>query len=415
MNQIADQLRHVLSEIGETETALGLAVSGGGDSMAMLHLAQACAADLGLTLYVATVNHGLRPEASAEAEFVAKTCQTLGLSHNTLTWRDWSGQGNLQAEARTARYDLLAGWAKAQGISVIALAHTRDDQAETVLMRISRSAGVDGLSGMQQRRKDRGVIWLRPLLGTSRDALRQYLRDNDQGWCEDPSNEDRSFERIRTRDVLKTLAPLGIDATVLSDIALNMSAARQALWQQTAQAAQEIVDIDQGDVRIERAKFAALPAEIQRRLLAHALCWVTSTAYPPRGAKLLDFKAALLAGEVATLRGCLAATDAGKMRIMREYNAVKDCVAPLSHLWDARWRVFGPEIAQAEVRALGENGIKECPNWRDAGLPRNAVLASPSVWLGDKLLGAPMAANANDWRVVLAQTAESFANSMITH
>ena len=129
-------------------TALGVAVSGGGDSVALLCLMADWAAPREVRLAAATVDHGLRPEAAAEAAGVAALCGRLGLAHATLRWEGWDGRGNLMDAARRARRRLLADWAAEQGLAAVALAHTRDDQAETVLMRLARGAGVDGLSAM---------------------------------------------------------------------------------------------------------------------------------------------------------------------------------------------------------------------------------------------------------------------------
>ena len=143
---------------------LGLAVSGGGDSMAMLHMLAP------LKPRVATVHHHLRPEAEAEAALVAQTCARLGLQHTTLHWH-WDGRGNLSDAARRGRRDLLAAWNP-----VVVLAHTEDDLAETFLMRLSRGSGVDGLAAMAPAFPHMGATFLRPMLDLSRKELRTYLR-----------------------------------------------------------------------------------------------------------------------------------------------------------------------------------------------------------------------------------------------
>ncbi len=131
--------------------AVGIAVSGGGDSIALLHLAQIWAVNNNVKVKVATVDHGLRSASASEAAGVASACALLGLDHRTLRWEGWHGQGDLQAVARNARQRLLADWARSVGIETVLLGHTMDDQAETVLMRLGRGSGVDGLSGMRGR------------------------------------------------------------------------------------------------------------------------------------------------------------------------------------------------------------------------------------------------------------------------
>ena len=124
---------------------LGVAVSGGSDSMALLHLMHEFCQINKIELQAVTVDHRLRPEAAQEAAHVARQCAEMGLPHDTLIWQDWSGEGNLQNAARNARYHKMACWAGTRGIDTIAVGHTADDQAETVLMRLARRSGVDGL------------------------------------------------------------------------------------------------------------------------------------------------------------------------------------------------------------------------------------------------------------------------------
>lgn len=383
---------------GDAAGPLGLAISGGGDSMAMLHLA----AQAGVPgLRAVTVDHGLREAAAQEAAFVGQVCAGLGIPHDVLQWRGWDGQGNLQAEARRARYGLMAGWARDHGIACVALAHTKDDQAETLLMRLARGAGVDGLSGMAARRQAQGVTWLRPLLGVTRGALRAYLNAAGQAWCEDPSNDDPQYERVRMRAALAALAPLGVTSEALGTVAANMAMARAALDAQ-ARAAGCVVP-DQGDLCFDAECFFAQPEEIQRRLLDRALKWVASAEFGPRAGKLREFSTAMAQGRQAALHGCLGLGQNGGFRITREYNAVRDTRCAPGALWDGRWRLSGPYDNGLELRALGEDGLRACPAWRETGVPRAALLASPAVWRGDNLLAAPRAGFAAGWRAELAQ------------
>ena len=120
---------------------IGVAVSGGSDSMAALHILAGVAAESGVAIHAATVDHGLRPEAADEARQVAKVCVALAVPHEVLRWEHMEISGNLQDQARQARYRLIAGWARERGLSAVVLGHTLDDQAETFLMRLARSSG----------------------------------------------------------------------------------------------------------------------------------------------------------------------------------------------------------------------------------------------------------------------------------
>ncbi|MEM7068213.1 MAG: tRNA lysidine(34) synthetase TilS [Pseudomonadota bacterium] len=204
MNTIPDLAK--LFDAVDRESPVIVAVSGGSDSLALLHLTSSWAKQTDVELKVVTVDHGLRPEAAAEAAYVAGICEGLYLNHYTLSWEGMKPTSGLSEAAREARYLLLSEFAEDVGANVVLTGHTCDDQAETVWMRNSRGGEgtqARGLAGMANSMQlPSGVIVKRPLLGLTRKELRRYLRDIGQSWIEDPSNDDASFERVRVRQVL---------------------------------------------------------------------------------------------------------------------------------------------------------------------------------------------------------------------
>ncbi len=181
-----------------------VAVSGGSDSIALLLLASTWSRMTGVDIQAVTVDHGLRPEAAAEAAFVAGVSEALNIPHVTLAWDGLKPATGVSNAARNARYRLLEEFAKDIDVKAILVGHTANDQAETVLMRNSRSAGPSsqgrGLSGMARSvRLPNGIRLYRPLLGLTRERLRSYLIELNQGWIEDPSNHDDAYERVRVR------------------------------------------------------------------------------------------------------------------------------------------------------------------------------------------------------------------------
>lgn len=378
----------------------GVAVSGGGDSMALLRLARDWAQRHDKILLVATVDHGLRPQAAHEAAMVARCAARLDLPHQTLEWRGWDGQGNLQDSAREARKRLLSQWAQEHALDAVALGHTLDDQAETLLMRLARGSGVEGLSGMAAHHIAHGATWLRPLLGTGRAQLRAYLRAVPETWVDDPSNLDTRFDRVKARQALAHLAPLGLDSQRLAQTAKRMRAARTSLdYLADAQTA-KILTVDCGDFIFNAVELDALPQDTRTRLVARALQAVSGNAYRPR---LDALHAALRSTSRTTLHGCILSRSKGTLRIAREYSAVARTRAALDAPWDGRWRVkpvsAPPENAdKLHIAALGPGGANQCRPRSDWLVPYASLLASPAIWHDTTLIAAPLAMPDCGWQ-----------------
>ncbi|MBP7003355.1 tRNA lysidine(34) synthetase TilS [Amaricoccus sp.] len=372
--------------------AVGVAVSGGGDSVALLLLLRHWAAGAGRRVEVATVDHGLRPEAAEEAASVGRLCAGLGISHATLPWRGWEGRGNLQEAAREARRRLLGGWARERGLAAVALGHTLDDQAETFLLRLARGSGVDGLAAMAVAAQAGGVTWLRPMLGLRRAALRDWLAEAGVDWAEDPSNDDPAFDRVRARAALGPLAGLGLGPERLAATAARMARARAALEAATdALAAAAAAPGAAGDLVLDPARLAAAPEELRLRIVAAALVWVAGARVRPRLATTEAAAAAVLGQGLnhgMTAHGCVLRPWRGAVAVRREPARVGPPVLP-GAVWDGRWEVRGA-AADTVVGALGTAGLAARPGWRETGLAREALLTTPGIWRGDRLVAAPV-------------------------
>ncbi len=394
----------------------GIAVSGGGDSLALMALAAEWAAPKGIALKAVTVDHGLRAEAAEEAAGVARQADALGLSHDILTWDHSKTGGNLQDAARRARLTLIGDWAQRHGVQAVLLGHTEDDVAETLLLRLARGAGVDGLAAMAARRRAAGMIWLRPLLGVSRAALREALRARGLDWAEDASNDDPRFDRVKARAALEALAPLGIDRAGLAATATRLAASRAALEVTTQDAARGIARVGPaGEVVIEAAGLAALMPDIRRRLLVGTLRWVAGADYAPRHEALVQLMTQIAAGKGGTLHGCRIAVAAGRVTICRELKAVAGMQVPAPGPWDTRWRITGPKKRGLSVAALGADGLNACPAWRETGASRAAVMATPALWRDGQLVAAPLAGRADGWHAELIGGQEGYFLALLTH
>lgn len=211
---------------------LGIAVSGGPDSCALLLVAHAA---LPGRVEAATVDHGLRAESAAEAAFVASLCESLGVPHRVCSVD--VGKGNVQAQARAARYEALEHWAKECGLKAVATAHHADDQAETFLLRLNRGSCVSGLAGVRARAVVPGgeIVLLRPLLGWRRDELGKVVEKAGVAAVSDPSNLDDRFDRVRLRKVLAgapwlDTAAIAQSASHLADADLALEWAARIEW-----------------------------------------------------------------------------------------------------------------------------------------------------------------------------------------
>lgn len=371
----------------ETPARVGVAVSGGSDSMAMLHLMARAVPEAGGTLHAVTVDHRLRPEAAGEAAFVGRVCAGLGVPHDVLVWDHGKVRGNLMQAASEARYRLMAGWAAAKGIGQIALAHTADDQAETFLMGLSRGAGLDGLVGMRPGFTLGGIAFRRPFLMLGRAELRDYLTRHGAPWIDDPSNDNDRFTRVRARRALKALKPLGITLGRLSGVIANLSMAQGVVHEALARAAREAVTEAAGSLRLERRPFVLCGAELQRRLLIGMVRWIGGDRHAPRESKLAALAGALDRQADATLGGVRFRWQGEVCTVSREARACGGAV-PVGRVWDGRWSVTG---AEGEIRALGPAGLRQCPDWRATGLSRQVLEVTPGVWQGDRLVAAPCA------------------------
>jgi tRNA(Ile)-lysidine synthase len=312
--------------------ALVLAVSGGPDSTALAMLVARWRAQLkaGPKLVAVTIDHGLRRESAAEAKAVKRLAKALRIEHRTVAWRGTKPTTGIQAAARSARYGLLAAAARKLGARHVLTAHTLDDQAETILIRLSRGSGLGGLAGMSRLSPlpAAGEITLvRPFLGLPKARLVATLEAAKIPFAHDPSNDDPRFTRARYRKVMPLLAAEGLDAGRLALLAQRAARADSAIETAVA-AALPVVSLTQwsnsGPIMIDRATFSKLPGEVGLRLLGRALAAVGNEG-PVELGKLETLFAAIAAhcedaacGRLRrTLAGALVTVDRDRLVVHR--------------------------------------------------------------------------------------------------
>ncbi|MGE5478535.1 MAG: tRNA lysidine(34) synthetase TilS [Bacteroidales bacterium] len=348
----------------ETRPRVAVAVSGGADSLCLARLAHGWAVASGGQAVALTVDHGLRPEAAAEAVQVGTWLRAQGMDHHVLRWDGAKPAADIQAAARAARYALLEGWCAAHGILHLLLAHHQDDQAETLLLRLARGSGVDGLAAMAPVSETFSLRLLRPFLGVPRARLTATLAAQGQGWLEDPSNRNAAFARVRMRNLMPVLEGEGMAASRLAATARRLGRARAALEDSVAEAAAGHVEMHAAGYAVVAADaFRQLSEEVGLRLLARLVQAIGGASHPPREERVAALHARLSRDGAcaATLAGCRLVPWRGRLLVCREAARMAPPVAltpGAQAAWDGRFRVQVAEGAPAglSLGALGTSG-----------------------------------------------------------
>ena len=400
----AAEFDRLMQPLGPFEAAprLAVAVSGGADSLALTLLAADWAAARGGRVDALTVDHGLRPESATEAAQVGAILTRHRIPHAVLRWAGPRPAAGLQEAARAARHALLEEWCAASGVLHLLLAHHREDQAETFLLRLARGSGAAGLAGMAAVAERRAVRLLRPLLAVPKARLRATLEGRGERWISDPSNENPAFDRVRIRRLLPQLAAHGLAPERLAGTARRLGRARQALEAATAEALAAAVSLrPEGYAWVDLAALAGRPAEIRLRALAAVVMCIGGLAATPRLARLERLEAALLApaaGRRRTLGGCLVSTSGPRALVCREPAALAGPLAVAGcgpFHWDGRFRLVlaADPRGPLTLRALGAEGwraaVADLPALARTALPAPVRPTLPSLWDSRGLLAIP--------------------------
>ena len=290
-----------------------VAVSGGADSLALCWLLAHWAKQEGLAApVVLSVDHGLGAGSAEIAQAVIAQAGQWQLNAHVLSWEGAKPLHNLEAAARDARYQLLGGWCLRHAIKGLYIGHTLEDQAETLLLRLGRGSGVDGLCAMSSLGPlplggFPGLDLVRPLLALPRAPLRALLQALAIPWHEDPMNEDPRFSRVRIRNAWPALIAAGLAPERLVLAASHLRRARSALQNAAEAFVASHCSFDDGDAQLDREALAALPEEIGLRALAQVLMRVSGKSYKPRFRRLLPLYNSVCSGELGagrTLMGC---------------------------------------------------------------------------------------------------------------
>ncbi|MFZ1813982.1 MAG: tRNA lysidine(34) synthetase TilS [Rhizobiaceae bacterium] len=399
-----------------------VAVSGGSDSLALLLLAHAWAQEKDITLHAVTVDHGLRPESAAEAAFVASICDALDVDHTTLGWEGVKPQSGISDAARRARYNLIEEFALDIGCDMILAAHTSDDQAETVYMRLKRellesarnlSEETDteqdsglrqattvslgrGMAGMSRiSLLPGGTVLVRPLLGVTRKALRDYLSSFPQSWIEDPTNDDEAYERVRVRKLLASQPGRKKDILAFTSLMARM---RGVLSRDTAMLLEIAAGVTPGPVyTVQLAKLSLAPRPVALHALQVLIAVAGGGEHLPSRASLETLAAALIDGRQArgTIGGVVIERSGDVLRLFRELRNLRSMhiAAGETAIWDGRLEIINSGNRSIHVAPLTRRGLADLetergklPNTR----PRAALLSTPVIHIAGGGLFLPL-------------------------
>jgi len=394
----ADEFARLMQPFGTLSQKVAIAVSGGADSLSLAFCVKRWAVRDCVALIV---DHGLRPESATEAERTSDILRRQGISSEVLRWEHEAIQGRLHEKARVARYELLIAACKRLGVGTLFLAHHRDDQAETVLMRLAKGSGIEGLAGMASDAMRDGVRLLRPLLSFSKTRLLDTCTEYALDFIKDPSNASERFARGRLRKVMPLLEAEGMTTESLIRLSTKAREVTEVLEQATQVFLKKAVSSHLGGaLQLNRAFLQDTPRAILLRGLSDCLRYVRPGIYPPSHDGLSDILNAIFQTRDVLARsfyGSLLSITQDHITIMREPAGATESV-PLrpghSVLWDNRWIVTAETpFPEGTLKALGSAPHvlidQLAPRLRQR-VPQGRVRAGlPALWVEGKIVAIP--------------------------
>jgi tRNA(Ile)-lysidine synthase len=384
---------------------LAVGVSGGGDSLALVLLADAWGRRHEIAITALTVDHGLRSDSIVEARQVAGWMKARGIAHEILSVTTMAPASGVQRAARDWRLAGFDRWRRDHGAGAVLLAHTAEDQAETLWLRISADSGPDGLGAMQLQTRVAGLPIARPLLAISKQRLTATCRSHGQPWIEDPSNRNPAFDRVRLRRLAPALGLSGLGADTAQRITASMATARRAMDRFCA-----IFILDHGGLSpagvawFDGVAFAALPATFTDLLLSRLLWAIGGGEFPARRKRVARLGAALRGSSTVlarTLGGCvISRLIDGRVVLFREAAACAKAVwlePGRKTRWDNRFEACWRGSAPVSLGALGAEGWRwmlrhapeSCVNSGLTALPYAARLSHPAIRELDGTVSVP--------------------------
>ena len=381
---------------------IGVAVSGGPDSMALLHCLHQWCQNAQKELVAFHVNHQLRPAASDEAVQVATWCAAWDIPYEILVWHHTPyDKTTVQKEAREARYQLLQEACQKSYVTHLFLAHHHNDQIETLLLRLFKGSGLMGLVGMQPIAQRSSLTLMRPLLTCTKEAITHYVAQYNIPFLKDPSNQNNAFLRVKIRSFVQQAQEGGLDPALL-----QTSFQKLALFQESFQ--DDFIDFIKqygvlstlGYLTIDHHHFCHLSFAKQCFFLELCLKIVGGHYYAPRWDSLKQMAKNLThpSFKAQTLGGCYVRIKKSTIEIMRECACVTEEISLSSSKiwWDRRFFIDNlPQdtiYSKCHIKKLGRDGrlfLKKAGVPTVSTHPAPAIEALPALWQKDQLLAVP--------------------------
>jgi tRNA(Ile)-lysidine synthase len=324
-------------------TQIAIAVSGGADSMCLALIMK----NLKRPVVCIIIDHGLRIESAAEALKTANFLTDKGLKTEIITWQKYRPENkkisNLHQKARDIRYELLLNYCKNNDIAYLMTGHHKNDQAETVLLRIARGTGIDGITAIKAKSLRQGINIIRPLLPFTRSSIEKYLEQYNWQWINDPSNDNTDYARSRIRNMLKNASDHGLTIDRIDLLRKNAARASDYLKQQTILHYKEICNRDEfGTILLNIRDFLALHEEMKLRILSKILCVVTGAIHSPRLNALMKLSDMIGRNwSNQTIQGAeVLKYSENELLFIREHRAIPQAIeidGPAKLVWDNRF------------------------------------------------------------------------------
>ena len=382
--------------INKQRARIALAVSGGADSLCLLYLVSEWAREFDHKIIAITVDHGLRREAAAEAEYVASVCAKLDVRHVTLKW-DSGGKPKaaIQESARQARYQLMSNWCYENGYTTLMTAHHAKDNWETFMMRLAKGSGLTGLTGISKVTYHKFGQLIRPLLQIPHKRIISTLQSRGIEPVFDPSNNDENFARVRWRQMYDSMASCGLDAAVVQAAQYRLAQVDSHIAKQVANLLSETASVcEAGYVQISNRLLEAEPL-LQQRVIIAVTYFLSQAEYVPPLSGIEYAIAELHIGRSASVASCTLFPARDEITVCRDIRTLPGTQLNSGEItmWAGLYKTCNSTSEAIVVKPLGKQGVRQLQvaGWiqKQSELPRCTHEVLLSFWSGNDLLAVP--------------------------